>query len=231
MRVLRAVIFDLDDTLYPERQYVLSGYRAVADWCHETFALDRRRVFEELVDLLDGGSKGQTFDLFLQNHEIDNGVTVQQMVDVYRNHEPDIEVYPGVRELLGRLGHTMRLGVLSDGHLSVQRRKFEALGISEYFTAVVFSDELGADAWKPSKKPFERAAQLLEVDPEDCAYVGENSLKDFLGAKRAGMTTVRVLGPSGFYTSMEPPTPAHAADISIDSLQDMEASLEKIGRR
>lgn len=226
----RAVIFDLDDTLYPERQYVLSGYRAVAGWCQERFALDEKRTFAELVDLFDSGPRGTTFDLFVRSNEIGDRSTVQRMVDVYRNHEPDIDLYPGALELLGRLVHRLPLGVLSDGYLSVQRRKFKALDIAEYFKAVVFSDELGAEFWKPSEKPFERAAQLLEIEAKDCVYVAENSLKDFVGARKAGMATIRVLGPKGFYTSIEPPTVEHAADVAIDSLKDLESSLEEISQ-
>ncbi len=76
-----------------------------------------------------------------------------------------------------RLSMSYRLGLLSDGLLRVQRAKLEALGLEELFEVVVFSDELGRDAWKPSTRPFERMLELLQVPAPEAVYVGENSLK------------------------------------------------------
>jgi putative hydrolase of the HAD superfamily len=107
----------------------------------------------------------------------------------------------------------------------VQQRKLTALGIGPLFDGVVFSDELGRDHWKPSTLPFELISERLGVKPEQAVYVGENSLKDFLGARQAGMRTIRVLGPAGFYTYESPPSVEHAADLEIDSLAHLEEAL------
>lgn len=227
--MLRAVVFDLDDTLYPERAYVLSGFRAVAEWCESNLAIPADSAFHDLSAMLDSGIRGDTFDRFCEAHGLDRKAVVPHMVTVYREHRPQLATYDGVPELLKRLDARYLLGVVSDGHADVQHKKLTSLGIRELFADVVFSDELGRDHWKPSARPFAAISQKLGVRPEEAVYVGENSLKDFLGARRAGMGTIRVLGPAGFYTHEPPPSIEHAADLEVDSLADLEQALTERG--
>jgi putative hydrolase of the HAD superfamily len=223
--MLRAVVFDLDDTLYSERAYVLSGFRAVASWINRHFDIPAAETLDELSGLLDSAVRGDIFDRFCQRHRLEKQTVVKEMVAVYREHEPDLSPYDGVAELLTRLGEHYLLGLVSDGHLGVQRRKLTALGIARFFDGVVFSEELGRDHWKPSPRPFETIAEKLGVPAEQAVYVGENSLKDFLGARRAGMHTIRVLGPPGFYTDEFPPSAEYAAEVEIATLGDLEQAL------
>lgn len=222
--MLRAVVFDLDDTLFPERAYVLSGFRAVGLWCEGKFAIRADRAFEEMCGLLDSGFRGDTFNKFCEAHGEPQSA-VPEMVRVYREHLPELVPYGGVPELLKRLAGRYLVGLVSDGYVDVQEKKLTALGIGSLFDGVVFSDELGRDHWKPSTRPFEIVSERLGVQPQQAVYVGENSLKDFLGARRAGMRTIRVLGPAGFYTHESPPSVEHAADVEIESLGDLEEAL------
>jgi putative hydrolase of the HAD superfamily len=238
---LKAVVFDLDDTLYPEKQYVQSGFRAVARECAGQIDLEPEQIYEKLVEISDAGERRRTFDVFLESSGLNDSLAAR-MVDVYRDHTPTLSPYPGVTGMLAELSVDHRLGIVSDGDLKVQQRKWHALGLERFFRAVVFSDELGRDSWKPSERPFlavlealdvrrdswkpsERpflaVLEELDVPPGEAVYVGENSLKDFLGARRSGMRTVRVLEPAGYYTLEEPPTPEHAADATVTTLADL----------
>lgn len=212
---LEAVIFDLDDTLFSERHYVLSGFRAVASWLGDRHRLEEGRAFAELRDLFEQDVRGDTFDLWLADRDLSEAVAVQDMVFVYRRHVPSISPAPGVPELLARLGERTRLGLVSDGYASVQRAKFKALGLEPHFDAVVFSDELGREHWKPSPRPFEVVTELLGVAPANCVYVADNPTKDFIGARSIGMATVRLRRPEGVYALAEPPSAAHAPDFEV----------------
>lgn len=223
-----AVIFDLDDTLYPERSYVLSGFRAVAGWCHERFGVPVAEGFAELRHLSEHGATGRVFDSWLELHGLLDPDTVCEMVQVYREHRPDISLYPGIKELLLRTKKWCRVGLLSDGYLEVQRKKLDALAIEPLFDAVVFSDELGRDAWKPSIAPFEMILERLGVRGADAVYVGDNPAKDFIGARRAGLKTVQLAIPYGVYAGRLPPTPEHSADETISSLERLESTLRRL---
>jgi putative hydrolase of the HAD superfamily len=111
--------------------------------------------------------------------------------------------------------------LVSDGHLAVQRRKLAALGLAHHFDAVVFSDEWGREAWKPSLVPFMAVLERLGVEASEAVYVGDNPAKDFLGARRAGMFAVRVCRPGGEYARLEPPTAQHAPHRIVTSLVEV----------
>ena len=225
MPALRAIVFDLDDTLYPERAYVLSGFRAVAAWAGEHLGIPADQGFTELHRLFDDGVRGATFNRWLEGHGFQPDDWVPQMVQVYREHDPQIDPYPEVLGLLQRLRLHYRLGLVSDGYAEVQKRKLAALGLTSCFDALVFSDEWGREAWKPNVRPFEIVLERLGVMGPEAVYVADNPIKDFFGARRAGMWTVRVRHPHGLYAYMEPPSPEHAPDAEIDTLSDLQASL------
>ncbi len=226
---MQAVVFDLDDTLYPERDYVLSGFRAVADWAERQLGIAASLAFDELCRLLDAGVTGHTFDRWLETHDLPAGGLVPAMVAVYRGHVPRILPYPEVPGVLDHLRGRYRLALLSDGDGGVQRRKLAALGIRDRFDAVVFSDDEGRAAWKPSPRPFEVSLGRLGVRGDEAVYVGDNPLKDFVGARAVGMRTLRVRRPDGLYRHLEPPSHEHRADEEITSLEPLETMLACLG--
>jgi len=221
----RAIVFDLDDTLYPEQEYIRSGFQAVSIWVEENLQVPREEAFREFWDLFSRGVRGNTFNKWLDGCGLSDGGFVQALVNVYRVHDPEIKPYPDIRSLLEELKRNTALGLLSDGYLEVQKRKFSALGISEYFDVVVFSDEWGRTAWKPSPRPFQEIVRKLVVQPHEAVYVADNPTKDFLGAREVGMATIRVRWKGGLYAHLEPPTPQHAPDYVIYNLEEIKTLL------
>jgi len=86
---------------------------------------------------------------------------------------------------------------------------------------VVFSDEWGQKAWKPNEKPFIVISDRLNVPPGQCIYVADNPLKDFLGAKKVGTYTIRIIRPGGEYSTCKPPSIEHRPDLTITFLQEL----------
>ncbi|MBW2083916.1 MAG: HAD family hydrolase [Deltaproteobacteria bacterium] len=231
MPALRAIVFDLDDTLYPEQAYVFSGFHAVAAWAETHLGILAKQGFPKLCQLFAEGVRGNTFNRWLESREIKPGDWVPQMVQVYREHKPQIVPYPEVPGLLQKLHQRYRLGLLSDGYAEVQKRKLVALELTSYFDAVVFSDEWGRESWKPKPRPFESVLQRLGVTGPQAAYVADNPAKDFLGARQVGMWTVRVRRQDGLYSRLESPSPEYAPDLEIKTLNELETALICIERR
>lgn len=228
MPTLQAIVFDLDDTLYPEKSYILSAFQAVATWTETRLSIPRQRGFAELASLYEAGVSGNTFDCWLSSHGFSPEDWVPELVKVYRRHDPRIAPYDGVAEMLGRLRGRFRLGLVSDGYLEAQKKKLASLRIGEFFDIVVFSDEWGREAWKPSPIPFQAALKELKVAGAEAVYVADNPVKDFLGARRAGMWTVRVRRPEGVYSRLEPSSADHAPHVEISSLDQLEPALERL---
>jgi len=224
----QAVIFDLDDTLYPERRYVQSGFRAVADWARQQFGFPTHRTCEELTRLFEQGVRGKLFDRWLESRGLETEDHIAAMVRVYREHEPQISLYADVRGLLRRLGREYRLGLLTDGLLGVQQRKVRGLGLQEQFDAIVYSDQWGREAWKPSPRPFEAILRRLDVPAEQSVYVADNPAKDFRGPRRVGMGTVRVRHGDGLHRDRHAAGPDDDADIEIESLDLLQQALQTL---
>jgi len=228
MHALRAVVFDLDDTLYPETEFVVSGFRAVAAWAEEHLGIPAVEGFAELWALFEQGIRGNTFNRWLADRNVLPDPWIPKMVQIYRGHVPQIVPYPGVPELLRRLRQRYRLGLVTDGYVDVQRRKLAALGLMAYFNAIVISEELGEEAYKPSTQPFKILLNRLDVEGQEAVYIADNPQKDFLGARRLGMWTVRIRRPDGLYSHLEPPSPEHAPHMEIDNLSRLEGILVKL---
>jgi putative hydrolase of the HAD superfamily len=227
MTKLRAVVFDLDDTLYPEREYVCSGFLAVSDWAARTLGFSAVKTADQLTALYEQGIRGRTFDIWLEKRGIEErrAECLEQMIQTYRAHVPCLKPFPGMRELIMELGRSYQLGLVSDGLLSMQQNKWKALAFGDSFQAVVFSDAFGRACWKPSRVPFEKVLDELGVSPEAAVYVGDNPSKDFIGARQIGMGTVRFRTVGGEHASANPMSPSHAPDCTVDDIQALGARL------
>jgi putative hydrolase of the HAD superfamily len=224
VRKLAAVVFDLDDTLYPEREYVLSGFHAVAQWVEINLAIPAEQGFAELKTLFDEGVRGDTFNRWLETHHYtDDGIA--PIIAVYREHTPILTPFPDAVPLLESLYPDYKIGLVSDGYLNVQKLKWAALGLEKWFKAVVFSDEWGRAAWKPNRKPFDEVLRQLNVDAAKSVYIADNPRKDFLGARNAGMKSIRVRRAGGEYSHLEPESPEHAADATVETFAEIKEAL------
>lgn len=224
----QALIFDLDDTLYLERDYVLSGFRAVSGWLAEACKVDREVAYTQLVALFEQGVRGNTFDLLLEKLSLKRGDHLSALIRVYREHVPSIKPCPEVPGLLARLRKKCVLGLVTDGLSITQRHKLEALGLAQYFEALVISEELGGSICKPSPQPFVIALEKLGVDPENAVYVADNPIKDFLGARLAGLVSVRVRRRLGIYHDLMPMDEQHEPDLEVADLTNLEGVLAEL---
>ncbi len=228
-QTLNAIIFDLDDTLYAERDFVLSGFRSVAEWAVSALGIPIETGYTTFVHLFETGVRGDTFNRWLAEFDIPaNDACIRQMVKIYRQHTPQIHPFPETTFVLQSLQKKFQLGLVSDGYLEVQQRKLESLGLKHFFDAVVFSDEWGRAAWKPSQQPFLAVCERLMVKPETAVYIADNPTKDFLGARQIGMFTIWVCRPEGEYTHLTPPTPAHSPHKTISELVTLPQALNSV---
>jgi putative hydrolase of the HAD superfamily len=196
---VKAVLFDLDDTLYPERLYVHSGFRAVASFLAPRLGRTADELSARLQILHERDGRGQLFDTLISESVVPDPDRTLALACVitYRTHRPQLDPFPGVESTLRRLhAGGLRLGLVSDGLASIQRCKLAALpSVTALLEVVVLTDELGEQHAKPSPSPFRVACELLSVAPAEAAYVGNDLRKDFAGARRAGLHTIRVGQP------------------------------------
>lgn len=225
MTAWRAVGFDLDDTLYPERSYVLSGFEAVARWVQAELGMPADGTAEELTALFESGARRDTFDRWLSAHGVPVEPIRARMVEVYRGHRPRLSPYADVPAALDRLAGSFALGLATEGTRPVQQAKLEALGLNGRFSAIVLLGDEDRPRWKPDPWPLKHLAEGLGVSPREMVYVGDNPKKDFEAARRAGMAGVRMRRPDGLHAQEEPLSPDAGPDAEVHDLPGLEAWL------
>jgi putative hydrolase of the HAD superfamily len=190
--VIGAVLFDLDDTLYPQADFLRGAWGAVAE-AATAHGVGRSGLLRALRSVgAEGSDRGGIIDRALVMVGAGH-VPVAPLVDAFKAHRPHrLTAYPGAAEAVARVRALVPVGLVSDGDPGGQRGKLTALGLTGAFDAVGWSDELGRICRKPSVRPFLHAANQLDVRPDDVVVIGDRPDKDVLGAHRAGMRAVRV---------------------------------------
>lgn len=189
--MMRGIIFDLDDTLYPRASFVRSGFEAVARYAAHSWRLDYGAVLADLIDANANGHEGHEFQRLCASFRLPLSL-LPVLVAVFRGHTPAIALDPAVRQTLQSLrGEGWRLVVLTNGDPGVQRRKVAALGIDPLVDDVVYANE-HASAGKPDPAVFRVALDRLQSPPGSSVCVGDDPICDISGARVAGLRTIRV---------------------------------------
>ena len=185
---IKGVIFDLDDTLYSEKEYVRSGYKAVSDYLGGGYE-------EMLWNYFESGKPA--IDELLR--KIGRESEKDTALDVYRSHKPCIHLYPDAADIIeGLKVKGIKVGIITDGRPEGQRNKLEALGL--IVDDIIVTDELGGIQFR---KPCDIAFRIMQtkwrLNFNEIAYVGDNQAKDFQAPQQLGMISVLFQNESGIY--------------------------------
>jgi putative hydrolase of the HAD superfamily len=189
------LVFDLDDTLYPERQFALSGFEAAGRWAAAELGVEG--LATDMTRLLDDGNLGQLFRMALAEkmpeHQPEH---LAGLLEAYRNHEPELALFDDAGWALAHFAGRAKLGLITDGTHRVQAKKVAALGIARHFREIVFTDALGGRAFsKPHPKSYELVEEALGAAGDRLVYIGDNPAKDFIVPNARGWTSIMVHRP------------------------------------
>lgn len=224
--MIKAVIFDLDDTLISEREFVIGGFMSVTEILSVQVGNDVQTVFGMLMDLFQSSPKN-VFDRLLTELQIPyTKELIADLVEAYRNHEPEIRFYDDVLPCLERLkAQGIKTGIISDGQVSTQRNKLKALDADEYFDNIIITDELGREYRKPNPTAFDTMRDVLGVEFEEMVYVGDNPEKDFHIGSVYPIKTVRICREEGLYAERDYAENVEE-HIRIHSLEEIHEAIE-----
>jgi putative hydrolase of the HAD superfamily len=230
MDIFHLVAFDLDDTLYPEREFVQSGFTAVAQHLADLGIIDAESFFHTATSLFVAGARGNIFNLALERLAVAfQGERIGELVRVYREHLPQIRPFTDSTNLLISLKEKGTvLALISDGPFQTQQNKLRALGLECYFDHLVFTGAHGEDWGKPSPRAFLEVMEQSQVPAAACVYVADNPRKDFVGPNRLGWHTIRVREKIGVYYSENPPSGGEP-EVTVESFTDLRDRLLAIG--
>lgn len=180
------VVFDLDDTLYNEIDFLVSAYKEIA----EVISINNDICGSD-VDIFNFMyssylNKQNPFENVIEHFQIKN-FSVTELLALYRNHFPSISLASDVKELLDYLNeNSIQIGIITDGRSIQQRNKIKALNLEKYTNLIVISEEFGTE--KPSVANYKYVEQ--EKPNSNYTYIGDNITKDFLAPNQLGWNTI-----------------------------------------
>ena len=181
---VQGVVFDLDDTLFDQKDWIHRKLRML--WQAEKHWLPSEVEFlRATMAILEEGERAKLFDVYAHQTGL-NETQRMTLINVYRNARPRTgRLYPDVNGALAQLRRRgLRLGLLTDNPASSQRDKLLVTQLEPAFHAVVLTGDLGTP--KPARQAFASAAEGLGLRPEQVVMVGDHLFRDSLGSLEAG---------------------------------------------
>lgn len=200
-------VLDLDDTLYLERDFVRSGFQAVAEW------LERHRAvsgfFERAWDLFQKGIRGCIFDIVLEEMNVQEAGLLEEIVERYRSHKPSISLLPDAYDFL-RNCRRDELAIITDGLSMTQWNKISELDLKEMVCKIVVTGDWGRAFWKPHLRAFKEV--MGSRRPAECCYIADNPQKDFIAPSALEWAhSVRIRRAGSLHVDV--PTPKDCIEI------------------
>lgn len=201
---VKAVLIDLDDTLFDHRSAARSALEAVAagDSALGSVSFDalearHRAILEDLHRAVLSGS--MTVDaarelrfrtLVEEQGEICDEARLDRLTSAYRGaYQSSWSCLPGARELAEELKRrSVLIGIVTNNIVSEQVRKVRRLGLEPYVDALVVSEAVGAS--KPDARIFEYALETLGVTPGEAVMLGDSWSADIEGALASGIRAI-----------------------------------------
>ena len=212
LSVFDVVVFDLDDTLYSERDYVLSGYRYLSELIEKLYS---KNTYQSFLEALKRNEK-DIFSYVIREHKLPESLK-QHLIFAYRYHSPNIQLHVGVISILEQLkSKDTPVYLITDGRGITQRLKITSLGIETFFESIFISEEVGVG--KPEPDSF-LAIQAAHPN-QSIVYVADNPKKDFIAPMQLGWNSIGILNKK---TRVHPLTNNYiqAANVWLDVFKEL----------
>lgn len=220
------VVFDVDDTLYLERDYVISGFRAVGDWAARWLSITDFEA--RCLELHDSGHRVEVFDDVLRacDHPASPEL-ISGLVAIYRGHRPQISMAGDAARAITEIRHKWPIAVITDGPVISQSQKCDALGLPNFANPIVLTGTRGDKFHKPHSGAFELVASRMEA--RRFVYVADNPVKDFTAPHQLGWQSVRIRRKGGLHYDKD--NSIVQPDFEIPDCSELSAILSRIASR
>ena len=221
---IRAIAFDLDNTLWDVEPVLERAEQCLAAWLQEhcpRLALSRERMRaarEELARREPHNAHDVSYlrvtalAAHAREHGYDERVAAEAF-EVFLAARNAVELFPDVAPALARLRRRYALASLSNGNADLT-----CIGLAHAFTVSLNARQIGAA--KPHPRCFERLAEELALDPGAIAYVGDDPQLDVAAARAAGLRTVWMNRRALAWPQELPP-----ADLTVRNCAQLAAAL------
>lgn len=213
--LIRALIFDLDNTIYNENDYFLKTFEKFSERNKlefrlfktnftDEFRLSSKDIFTDILKIVDSYSLSKQEELF----------------NLYKSIDTKLELFKDARWIIDYAnGNNIKIGIITNGVLEAQRNKVKCLDIGKKFDSIIYARKFGKKYEKPNAKPFEESLLELKVDSDSVIYIGDDPYTDIFGARANGIKSIFL---KRGYLRNKP----HLADYEISDLRYIRNIME-----
>jgi len=181
------IVYDLDDTLYDELEFVKSGFKEVSRY------LGSDLYYDFMLEVFIKDGSGKVFNSLIEEFTLDTSLL--KLIEIYKFHQPRITLPKESLELL-KFTKEYKTALISDGNYLMQKNKFRALNLESYIDYPLFTDFYHTN--KPQEKAFKMVMEKFEEEI-NFIYISDNPKKDFIAPNRLGWKSIRFKNPVGIY--------------------------------
>jgi putative hydrolase of the HAD superfamily len=205
------IVFDLDDTLYDEIDFVKSGFKEIANY------LQNGSYYDYMLDIFNREGSGKVFNNLIEEYDLK--VSLNKLIEIYRFHTLNIQLSSDSEELLN-FAKSYKTALISDGHYIMQKNKFNVLNLNKFIEYPIFTDFYHTK--KPEQKPYKMVMERFNNE-EKFVYISDNPKKDFIAVKELGWIGIRYKNKVGIYKDIENDT-----NYEVTNKKDIISILRKI---
>ncbi|WP_185903064.1 HAD family hydrolase [Bacteriovorax stolpii] len=209
------IVFDLDDTLYDEKTFAISGFMAVSRFLAKKYSLSYKKCLDFMIANED--NRGAIFDTVLSDNGLFTKKLRNQCVSIYRYHKPSISLYTDAEACLERFKKNS-IYIVTDGHKNVQLNKLKALKLlrDPRIKHCYRTNAYGKAKAKPNRHCFDLIMKREKVNEKEILYIGDNPYKDFI-IKKHGFKTIRI-------------RKGHFKDVTLDSSREADLEIKSLSQ-
>tara|TARA_B100000029_G_scaffold508216_1_gene594575 strand:+ start:278 stop:955 length:678 start_codon:yes stop_codon:yes gene_type:complete len=186
------LIFDLDDTLYEEKKFVESGFKATSHYLKTKFKFNEKKIYLKLLKILNQYGRGKIFDILCNQLKLKEKNLEKKLIQIYRSHTPKINIRKETLEILKYYSRFNKY-IITDGNYFVQKKKIKSLKIEKYFKKIYYTNYYGLKYNKPSLLCFKKIKEKENVKWNELVYIGDNPKKDFINCNKKKILTIRLM--------------------------------------
>ena len=176
------IVFDLDDTLFKEIDFVKSAYVYINSYINSRFNIDLSKNIKKCLS-----GEVNFFDLINSKLQQDQRFPIEKYLELYRFHYPEIKLSKDTSVFFEKiLSHNIDFSIITDGRSISQRNKIKALGLYDLVKNIIISEETGFE--KPHLNNFKILNRIYSN--KKLIYIADNTSKDFLAPNSLNWNTI-----------------------------------------
>ena len=217
---MNVIFFDLDNTLYDSEIYYTRAFKSISEFLEKEFKVEQESSFDFLYSNWKKTTSmyNQMFDDVI--NKFDLKISTFDLVKIFNEQEVyESDLFSDTIPVLQKLSNKFKLGIITDGDVSRQKRKLRNCKLHDFANFVIYTKEIEP---KPSPKPFQHALNQLSSSTVRPFYVADNPKIDFKGAKQLNFSTIRII--RGEFQNINSD---EYVDYSIETLYEIEKIIEE----